>query len=313
MEYRPQLDALRAIAVVGVLFSHFWVEESVAGDLGVGLFFVLSGFLITRILLQRPTLAEFYERRARRLVPAFLAAMAFAIVLFPNVRATWLWHLSGLTNVLFAVSPDTAPWQLSHLWTLDTEFQFYLVWPFLVLFAPRAVLPWVCLAAIAVTGSEVFLSQVETPLDDAWGEIYPFAALLAGALLALYKGRRLWVYVLAAVCAPLTLWTLLRSHHYYELAELATFAGLVLAGSENALPIARPWLVELGKISYGVYLYHLLLWGAVQPFALQQRGPVLFLVMSAASIVVAWASYRWLERPIRRGYPRKAQPSAGAA
>ena len=143
--HSPQLDGLRAVAVAAVAYSH-WLPDWQFGlpfGAGVHLFFVLSGFLITRILLalrQAPdrgaAIARFYARRALRLFPAFYLVLGLAwIADVPLVRDTWAWHAAYLSNVRIA---SEAQWlgHVSHFWSLAVEEQFYLLWPWLLLATP---------------------------------------------------------------------------------------------------------------------------------------------------------------------------------
>jgi peptidoglycan/LPS O-acetylase OafA/YrhL len=303
MEYRPQLDALRALAILGVLFSHFWNGTSGAGVMGVRLFFVLSGFLITKLLLDRPTLSAFYGRRALRLLPAYYLVLAFAIALnLPAMRATWKWHVIGLTNVLFFLRQTfEAAWPADHLWTLDVEWQFYLVWPFVVLLSPRPLLPYIIVAVIAV--GPVFRYFLPADIEEtAW--TLPFASLDAlgiGALLALYTGPAKPIYAAGLVTAPLVIWGLFEGNSVTDFGSIFTFAALVLAGCGGTLKyLERDPLIWLGKISYGVYLYHIFVWAALWPIIGSiKRGPSLFFGLSTLAIMVAWVSYTYFETPIR--------------
>ena len=198
--HMPQLDALRAVAVLAVLASHFCRGTPAlapAGHLGVRLFFVLSGFLITGILLRCRTLVDagqpigltlrrFYARRFLRIAPLYYAVLLLAWVAgIPYMRDAAGWHAAYLSNVYFT---RIGAWQgpLSHFWSLAVEEQFYLVWPALVLLVPRRFLV-----------RAVVLVTVAGPLYRAGGELaglsqmalwtLPFTALDAlgfGALLA---------------------------------------------------------------------------------------------------------------------------------
>ncbi len=140
--YRPQLDSLRAFAVLAVLFTHFWRYDSELGELGVRLFFVLSGFLLTSILLRerdrsrelaisRPRLLrDFYARRILRIWPIYYAAL-FASVLLgaQGIARTFAWHALFASNILFFLEQSWTPPEVAHLWTLAVEEQFYLVLP----------------------------------------------------------------------------------------------------------------------------------------------------------------------------------------
>ena len=139
---QPQLDGLRAVAVAAVAWSH-WERDYQAGipfGAGVHLFFVLSGFLITRILLdvrqasdRGAAIRAFYIRRALRIFPAFYVTLLLAwIAGVPLVRESLAWHATYLSNV-WIFQMDQWPGSISHLWSLAVEEQFYLAWPFLIL------------------------------------------------------------------------------------------------------------------------------------------------------------------------------------
>ncbi len=151
-EHLDQLDTLRAFAVTAVLIRHFWPELQPGLDLGargVHLFFVLSGFLITGILLRSRALVEdsgrgtglairrFYIRRFLRIFPIYYLVLAVTWALgFPDVRSGIVWHLAYGSNILFAIENQWPP-TTAHLWSLSVEEQFYLIWPLLMLLVPR--------------------------------------------------------------------------------------------------------------------------------------------------------------------------------
>lgn len=154
--YMPQLDALRAIAVLAVMFHHFvparaqWPLFAAIpfGQLGVKLFFVLSGFLITGILLRARSklgdqpravlsaLAGFYARRSLRIFPLYYLVIAVCLVLnVPPVRDELLWLATYTLNLRISYQ-GWYPEHVAHFWSLAVEEQFYLLWPWVVLFAP---------------------------------------------------------------------------------------------------------------------------------------------------------------------------------
>ena len=163
--YMPQLDGLRALAVGAVLIHHFFHPPRIGGVdialLGVWLFFVLSGFLITGILLRSRdqidfrgydggfVLRQFYVRRVLRIFPLYYFVLCAAAALnLADVRETIFWHLAYISNYLFATQHYWGP-VTAHFWSLSVEEQFYLFWPALILFAPRRHLLKLIISAIA--------------------------------------------------------------------------------------------------------------------------------------------------------------------
>ena len=164
--YMPQLDGLRAFAVGAVLIHHFFQPARVGGVdfalLGVWLFFVLSGFLITGILLRSRdqveysgypsgfVLRQFYVRRFLRIFPLYYAVLFMAATIdLGDVRDTIFWHLAYMSNYLFATHHYWGP-VTAHFWSLSVEEQFYILWPALILFSPRQLLLKLVISAIAI-------------------------------------------------------------------------------------------------------------------------------------------------------------------
>jgi peptidoglycan/LPS O-acetylase OafA/YrhL len=319
--YRPQLDGLRAVAILGVLISHLsgWLPN--AGDLGVRLFFVLSGFLITSILLNGMPASDFYLRRAARLWPAFYLALSLALLLdLKGMRATWTWHAMQLTNLYFALHPGWGSvWPADHLWTLNVEVQFYLVWPLVIGMTPRKVLAPV-VAALIVLGPLWRLGTALMGTNEFVTWLMPFAyldALGIGALLAL-QCRLLKFGWLAA---PVFLYGLFADGGLGELTNLAsllTFAWATLAASDGTIsPLQTPSVVYFGRISYGVYLYHLFVLATLRQLGWPSAvGWQTLLTVGALTVVVAASSYHFVERPIRdavAGFVRARRTASPAA
>jgi len=162
----PQLDGLRAFAVGAVLIHHFFQPARIGGVdlalLGVWLFFVLSGFLITGILLRSRdqvdysgypsgfVLRQFYIRRFLRIFPLYYSVLFLAATIdLGDVRDTIFWHLAYMSNYLFATHRYWGP-VTAHFWSLSVEEQFYILWPALILFAPRRLLLKLVISAIAI-------------------------------------------------------------------------------------------------------------------------------------------------------------------
>jgi peptidoglycan/LPS O-acetylase OafA/YrhL len=317
----PQLDGLRAVAVTFVMAFHFipGVDRiAPLGSIGVRLFFVLSGFLITRILMaskDQPigeALGRFYIRRSLRIFPLFYAVLALAaIVNIGPVRATIGWHVTYLTNVYLF---DRGAWHgsVSHLWSLAVEEQFYLIWPCLVLLLPERRLPRVITAMIVLAPLSRLLiggpmnSMLPTSCLDSLG---------AGALLALPATRRSMMSAGFLLGVPLLTASLaLRYAGYAGIAfEVALDLGVSLTaawivgraakgftGVTGAMLMARP-VVYAGTISYGLYLFHGFMpyiLGRYVPGFLAMSSSVRFLMLTVTTVAVASLSWRFFEAPI---------------
>lgn len=297
--YFPQLDTLRALAVLLVLGSHFapsvplWFWH---GDLGVRLFFTLSGFLITRILWDTRVEAgrtgvsigrvlwRFYARRALRLLPLFYGVLLLAwLVDFGSVRATWPWHAFYASNVRFAVTGSWEP-GLAHFWTLAVEEQFYFVWPLLILAVPRQRLRMGIISMVVVAPLFRTFGQ---PLGFSEMAVWtlPFGALDSlglGALIALDERQMdrtkegnwldplVWPAALTAASLvavrlvfqdtpPTMFWLSLWSIR--DLCWALTFAAMIRSASQDRPGLLRDLLqtrplVYVGRISYGIYVIH---------------------------------------------------------
>jgi peptidoglycan/LPS O-acetylase OafA/YrhL len=336
LKYRPHIDGLRAIAVASVVLFHLGVDFLPGGFAGVDIFFVISGFLISRIIYTESGAGEFsvvrfYGRRARRILPAFFAVTtltfvgAFFLFLPPEFEA---FARSVLASVVFApniffymtadyFAPAAETMPLLHYWSLGVEEQFYFVFPLIILgivrVAPRALaLSLGVLLALSLAASEAALRF------DPQAAFYllPFRAyeLLIGCLIALPGikfptsariGAAATGLGLAMILAAFLILT--KDTRFPGVAALlpTVGAGLVLWGSDKAPNmIARllstPSLVRFGLISYSLYLVHwpLILFATrLYPYADPlPRGAAAF----GLSVVLATISYWLIERPFRR-------------
>jgi peptidoglycan/LPS O-acetylase OafA/YrhL len=300
--YMPQLDGLRAFAVGAVLIHHFVQPPRVGGVdfalLGVWLFFVLSGFLITGILLRSRdqvdysgyqsgfVLRQFYIRRFLRIFPLYYLVLCVAATLdLGDVRDTIVWHLAYMSNYLFAARQYWGP-VTAHFWSLSVEEQFYILWPALILFAPRRFLLKIIITAIAI--GPIFRA-VGHFLDFNWiarltVSLASLDALGLGAVLAycshhvgekpiLIKHLKQCIY---RVGVPgLILLLCLQKLETYKLVSHVTqnswfiepilwallFVWVINRASSGfggigAKILERKPLVYIGKISYGIYVYH---------------------------------------------------------
>jgi peptidoglycan/LPS O-acetylase OafA/YrhL len=350
----PAVDGLRGFAILFVLLFHMRTDFPVApsifklGWTGVELFFVLSGFLITRILLDardRPRyFRDFYVRRTLRIFPIYYVFLLFVVVFSRVLHGSsgrledLPWYMTYLQSIPMMQKEfkDGLPWS-AHTWTLAIEEQFYWFWPVLVYLVRGRALPYVLglVCASALVARIVLTSLSSNPY--CMQAILPVQvdSLSAGALLAyaVHTGvaprtlRRIalaCVLIGGSVCVFLIvksggvsaygnprLWTKM-PHNIPFLTGLAALfcgaLGLALHGPRRYIELLRfrP-LVRVGKISYGLYLYHLPLlelmrWLGKKAAAATGAdfGWVFVVLELAAFFLVAELSWRFIESPILR-------------
>jgi peptidoglycan/LPS O-acetylase OafA/YrhL len=334
-DFRADVEGLRALAIAIVLLAHAGLPMAAGGYVGVDVFFVISGFLITRLLVGERdrtgsvSLTRFYARRVRRLMPQALTAIVVVavvarLVLSPleadavlgDVTAAGAyamnWHLSAQSVDYFASGAADGP--LDHFWSLAVEEQFYLVWPLLLLVLGRR---WVApaLAAICAASLVYAVQWVGASPEQAYFSTGARAWELAlGGLLALLLAeRRLgrgpagaagWAGLAAIGYATLAFDAGTAMPALPALLPALGAAALVAAGT-SAVPAAPTRLLSLrpvrfvGRVSYAWYVWHwpvLILAVAVA----EPLTPAAGLAVVAASFVPTIVTYRWIEEPIRR-------------
>jgi peptidoglycan/LPS O-acetylase OafA/YrhL len=336
--YMKQLDGLRAFAVVFTMITHYTLLQGSLmgyipfGQMGVRLFFVLSGFLITGILLRTraedqlgAALRIFYCRRFLRIFPVYyVTLLVTALVNIRPVRQTFFWHLAYLSNFYFAWRvPPASP--VTHFWSLAVEEQFYLIWPGLMLFLPRRHLLKVIIAAVFIGPLTRFIGLLIHFDPAGIGPFSFFDTLGMGAILAYLWDRDLGNPVAALAFSRIALWIGLPAYTvlmvaqnmapnsigvnvWYDFALAFLFVWLVsraaysFSGPVGALLEWKP-INYLGKISYGVYVLHafmpvVLFYGLRWTHLSIDNQLARFLVLSAMSIAAAAVSWHFLERPI---------------
>jgi peptidoglycan/LPS O-acetylase OafA/YrhL len=324
----PELDGIRAAAALAVVAYHLDPVTFAWGRTGVDLFFVLSGYLITQILLRhRGTsglLGAFYARRGLRIWPIYYLALLACVVLNGRLERPFpmdglIYHLTFTQNVQHYWSGPVPPFTpaLLHTWTLALEEQFYLAWPALVALAGRRRLAAlaVAVAALAVWArARGFAVTILITRCDGFALGGLLAALLDDrGRLERHPGRSRWAFaaVAAAALVVCTAWERRLLPAWDPLKSL--MANLFFAGVVGliACDAGRPWLAPLrdrrlcylGRISYGIYLYHLIVIVFALEFRRQAglpRGPALDLAMVAATLALAAASWELVERPLLR-------------
>jgi peptidoglycan/LPS O-acetylase OafA/YrhL len=334
-----QLDGLRAIAVLAVFAQHalrapLWM--------GVDLFFVLSGFLITGILLERKSRGQsyfsyFYARRVRRILPPYVLLMIVSSLLFGLGWARhWPYYTFFATNIADALN-ESGHDSLNILWSLAVEEQFYLFWPFVILLVPTRAIAAV--AAALIVGVPV-LRAIATPWFHSFWPIYyltPFRMdlLAAGALLAVAVRRdrnALEPFRVPAViffCAALAVLAWLHLHYprfraentplsnaaLYSVSLVLCTSFVVIALQSKGIVrrvLSNPVLVYVGTISYTIYLIHLTILYAIWPLHYSRYTSAAL----ALALTLAYASATWFlfERRLTRGpRARQALPQAAVA
>ena len=345
--YRPDIDGLRAFAVLSVVLYHAFPNMVRGGYVGVDVFFVISGFLISSILFteldeHKFSITTFYGRRIRRIFPALAvclaAVLAYGFVsLTPSELAQLgkhvffgasflsnmaLWSESGYFDGAASLKP------LLHLWSLGIEEQFYILWPALlwVVFRMKAkvgrLLAVLFLASFAIN---IALS-ITNISDDFYLPASRFWELLAGAglvwsrPLVLAPNVRSWISVagLAALLTSAALFTPgLRFPGLPALLPVAGAVALILAGREatvNRIVFSHRVVVFVGLISYPLYIWH---WPLISYAHVIRLGkpptPLMALGLVAASFLLAWATYRFIEYPVRFGAHRHRRTQIVAA
>lgn len=340
MNYRREVDGLRAVAVLPVILFHGGFEVFSGGFVGVDVFFVISGYLVTTIILEEARQAKFsiltfYERRARRILPALtlvvLCCIPFAVLwMFPAQQRDFAQSLVSVFTFVsnfyfwgstdyFAADSEELP--LLHTWSLAVEEQYYLLFPLLLCQLLRfrgSVAYWVLVLG---TISSLVLSEVASHLyPTANFYLSPTRAweLLFGSLCALVlsdrerNGRSLPSNELLAfaglgliAAAILVFDQTTRFPSLYALAPAGGAALIILfsSGTLTARLLSTRVLVGIGLISYSAYLWHQPLFAFARIRSVAEPPPALMLGISAVALLLAALSWRFVEQPFRRRRP----------
>lgn len=324
MKYNPALDGVRAIAVLAVMCMHCGVPHTDMGFLGVDVFFVLSGFLITSILKDQAShggirFGEFYLRRVRRLYPALLAMLALYLATFPWLRPAH--HVrDALLAATYLSDYAVAFWQVpkyvGHTWSLSVEEHFYLLWPLVVLglsrIKRRKVVVYLLIVAYI---AETFYRTWSDVAIGMWETFYRFdtrlSGLILGGLLAYLPElrHRAWAWAVLPL-AVLTWWTYYAMPRSFAMVAVEGLsAALILWAAGGSRVLAWKPLVYIGGISYGLYLYHApIAWIGRETFIpWQQQVGIVWI----SAFLLAHYSAKYIEAPFRR--PRRQATTASIA
>ncbi|KAI93240.1 acyltransferase [Rhodomicrobium udaipurense JA643] len=338
MKYRTEIDGLRAVAVLPVILSHAGIAGVSGGFVGVDIFFVISGYLITTILLAdlaagRFSMAKFYERRARRILPALF------VVMLACVPFAWAWMLpeelvafgnsliaTALfgSNILFwreagyfSAAAELKP--LLHTWSLAIEEQYYLIFPGMLALLWRRHRALLLPALLVVSMTGLIVAEWRTH-HAANFYLLPSRVweLLIGAIVAHYHSRvgtterrnlaELAGFVGLALIAygvlsfdamtPMpSLWTLI------PVVGAALVLGFARQGTLAARLLCWRPLVAIGLISYSAYLWHQPLLAFARIRNISPPEGLLLAVLLLATFVLAWLSWRFVEQPFRKAAP----------
>jgi peptidoglycan/LPS O-acetylase OafA/YrhL len=336
--YRPEIDGLRALAVLSVIFYHAGIPWLGGGYVGVDIFFVISGFLITSIISReisagKFSFAGFYERRIRRIIPALLFVCISTIplawlVLSPeqlkdfgqSLVATMAFAANlyfYLTNGYF--SPDVETLPMIHMWSLAVEEQFYLAFPVFLLVLYRVkknTISAMVLAFLAISLALCLWNEGRNPASNFYLAQYRAWELLTGAWIAL-NARRLDVFLdmrvklritgqlLGAVLVVATIVMIDAETSFPGKYAIPPVLGTVLllmtlghGGPVDRLLSLRP-VVFVGLISYSAYLWHQPLFAIARVYSGAQLAVVVKAGLIGATLFMAWLSWRFVEQPFR--------------
>lgn len=354
--YIKQIDGLRAIAVLMVVVFHWfprgWVTESALGLMGVDIFFVISGFLITRILLvykynkeagfdnysKWHILGRFMYRRSLRIFPAYflLLFVLYHISYFlPNtLKLDWGWYVGYLQNFLFYIRQSWAIGKLSHFWTLAVEEQFYLFWPMVILFVPVkrekiTILLLFLFGFLSIHLLPLILQKKEQVdiLTPTCLHAFALGAIVAWAHLNHSVGfNKSAIYLISGLTLMFFSFvsSLFEINVFIDHRTLVAFGtagllGFVLGSQKSGFGryfLGNAVLVAIGKISYGIYLYHNFIPGYLKGirnwlvkrhsdswilhyFPDVNKGVLLFYTECFVLLfLIALCSYRFFEKPL---------------
>lgn len=333
MEYRREIDGLRAVAVLPVILFHAGFSWFSGGYVGVDVFFVISGYLITTILLtdlERGSfsIAKFYERRARRILPALFFVMLCCIPL------AWMWMLPSqfkdfsqaliaisffVSNVLFwqksgYFAPAAEENPLLHTWSLAVEEQFYIVFPIMLLllwrFGRRSVFHTVILlSAISFLAAELgWRVEPNATFYLLHSRAWELGVGAACAFLLHDRPQRT-NSALAALGLALIIYSVIAYDaltpfpSIYALAPVGGTALVILYGSSSTLTarlLSTKFMVGVGLISFSAYLWHQPLLAFARILSLSHPEWEIMLLLSVASLGLAYLTWRFIEQPFRR-------------
>lgn len=337
MKYRREIDGLRALAVIPVILFHAGFERFGGGFIGVDVFFIISGYLITTIIVTdleqgRFTLLDFYERRARRILPALFLVMS------ASMPMAWMWLLPSdmkdfseslaavaifASNILFwhesgyfDAAADSKP--LLHTWSLAVEEQFYVLFPLFLMFAWHFGKKTLSLIIAVVALLSLVASQVASELaPSANFFLLPTRAweLAIGSAAAFYRVQQPHISAASPTShAASILGILLILYAIFQFDDKTPFPSLyalvptlgtlliILFATPQTIPgrvLGSRAFVGIGLVSYSAYLWHQPIFAFARHRSLDEPSVQTFVSLSALILLLAYLSWRYVEKPFR--------------
>lgn len=337
MNYRSDIDGLRAIAVISVIAFHSGVSFLSGGYIGVDVFFVISGYLITNLIFKeikygKFTFKGFYKRRAARLLPALTITLFCVLIFgfifynnkaFDNLGKEIFFSSFGAANILFAqginyFAKDEAYQPLIHLWSLGVEEQFYIIWPVLLLlvykFKKSIIIPITYILFFISLSLSIY--AVGEGISKGYFLLqYRAFELLVGVITALHlqhnKDKNVsdsikQILSLIGIFLIITPMFLLNENSnfpgYNALWPCLGTALIIAFPSQGVITklLSHKYFVFIGLISYPLYLYHQPLISFIYFFNLELAPLELFTVILFISVLFSWLTYKYVEVPIRK-------------
>jgi peptidoglycan/LPS O-acetylase OafA/YrhL len=329
MAYYKQIDGLRAIAVIAVI-AHHWISDSYPyaniihwGAYGVDLFFVISGFLITGILIREKendksfwvNIKTFYIRRSLRIFPIYYIYVAILFYLnWPELKTSVISLITYFFNLDMYINGWSIIPYAQHLWSLSVEEQFYLIWPFILLASKKNIAFKYVVLLLILCAALSFYFFLFTPFKEIkLFTPYSFMSLCLGSILAFMKDKKVHIpYQTILFGIILLVFIYLKSSavpHFPGkniLGYLIPFPSLLFCllvwkSSEGfagigAKILENSFLTFIGKISYGLYLYHCII-----PFIFFKNTSLLYLSINTILLLfITILSYYSIEAPLNK-------------
>jgi len=335
MEYRKEIDGLRALAVLPVIFFHTGLSTFSGGYVGVDIFFVISGYLITSLILNEQktgafSIVDFYERRARRILPALTVVLFFATLAAYSILDPWLLKqfsqslvsvASFSSNVFFylksgyfSAASDQIP--LIHTWSLAVEEQYYLFFPILVVllwpYGQRALIWLLILVALFSLALADYLS--DKSVDANFYLIFSRAwELFSGSIIAFVPRHNIdtdrWIKdslsTLGLILLAYSIFFFDESTPFPSIFTLVPVIGtslIILFSDPHTIVgrfLSKKILVAIGLMSYSLYLWHHPIFSFLRHLSIGEPEPKYFALAIVLSFLISFLSWKYIEKPFR--------------